>query len=172
VPCDHLPALPASIPNYTHRILVGALAFFTSCHTVTPTPVITPIFRGILWDWVLVTDNKHTEDLVPHRITLHLAARFMEMVCRFETTARVPNHPTAEWIFIDRLVATRTRTAEPYVCCFCPVRVEKLFPYKKTSDNVVHRCEQCEASDQTSLVQVNHACVDGQTELLLYCQNS
>ena len=27
VPCDHLPALPASVPNYTHRILVGTLAF-------------------------------------------------------------------------------------------------------------------------------------------------
>jgi len=85
VPCDHLPALPASIPNYTHRILVGALAFSTSCHTATPTPVNTPIFRGILQDWVLVIDDKHTADLVPHRVTLHLVARFMEMICQFDS---------------------------------------------------------------------------------------
>ena len=96
MPCDHLAALPASVLNYTHRILVGALAFFTSCHTATPTPVITPIFRGILQDWVLVGDDKHTADLVPHRITLHLAARFMEMVCLFGATARVPAHPSDE----------------------------------------------------------------------------
>jgi len=96
----------------------------------------------------------------------------MEMVCLFEATARVPAHPTAEWIFIDRLAAMRTRTAESYVCCFCPARVEKLFPFKTTSDKIVLRCEQCEASDQTSPVLVSHACVDGHTELLRYCSNS
>jgi len=82
---------------------------------------------GIIQDSVLVGDDKHTADLVPHRITLYLAARFMEMVCLFEATARIPAHPTAEWIFIDRLAVMRTRTAEPYVCCFCPARVEILF---------------------------------------------
>ena len=96
VPCDHLPALPASIHNYTHRILVGTLAFFTSCHTEAPTQVIIPIFKGIFLDWVLVTDNKHTDDLFPHRITLHLAAKFMEIACRLEAPTRVPDHPTAE----------------------------------------------------------------------------
>jgi len=172
VPCDHLPALPASVPNYTHRFLVGALAFSTSSHTDTPTPVITPIFRGILQDWVLIVNDKNTTDLVPHRITLHLTERFMEMVCLFEMTARVPTHPTAKWIFIDRLAAMRTRTAEPYVCCFCLARVEILFPFKTNRDNIVLRCEQCEASDQTSPVLVSHACVDGHTELLRYCSNS
>jgi len=66
----------------------------------------------------------------------------------------------------------RTRTAEPYVCCFCPALVEILFPFKTTSDNIVLRCEQCEASDETSPVLVSHACVDRHTELLRYCSNS
>jgi len=50
--------------------------------------------------------------------------------------------------------------------------VEKLFLYQIATDNVVRRCEQCEARNQTSSIQANHACVDGQTQFLLCCQSS
>jgi len=122
-PDDSLPPLPPTIPNTAHRILVGALAFFTSLPTTTPLPMVAPVFCSILFK-ILQKQNDPVPSIKPHRVTIHLTANFLFMVHRVMVPERALGEVSDRWVTIDSLERLRNDTAVAYRYTLCSSRVE------------------------------------------------
>ena len=184
-PDDSLPLLPPTPPNMAHRLLVGALAFFTNLPTTTPLPMVAPVFCGILYQIINKQNDPSSRDK-PHRVTLHLSAKFLSLVHRAMVPERVPGQVSEHWVMIDSLEQLRNDTAVAYRCILCSNRVEDLEQFTDEGGTTPYRCTDCAQRGQTQAGQAvevpeervstdvameegnNQACVDGQTEFLLY----